>query len=287
MLKNWVVITQPVRDRTDGLMKREHYLGNENHQNHANTEAIVQIFGDEKTVHRMALLGEKYRLRQKLVNRQGGRPLSSFAVEYCLTLPKGVVRPSKRQWQSIVRDVCKSLVLAYKLSESETKLLSKQVRAVCHMQRQDGALGTGDHVHLIIGKVVGNRVLTELQKKSATHIVKQSFNTAVMKYLRLSTSSYQVQNGNRGKRLEMWRFFHKASQEKLETIKLINRLQKQADRWFNALESGETKIARKYNRMNLTLRKLEELVVEDEVKQNLALLKSHIDAQARERHISL
>ncbi|MDF5425903.1 hypothetical protein P3691_27140, partial [Vibrio parahaemolyticus] len=104
MLKNWTVTTQPVRLASDGIMMRERYLLNAKHANHKYTEALISIFGCGETSHRIALAGEKFRLEQQL-KRKGGRPLSSYAMEYCLTLPKGY-RPTAEQWQSIVKDCC-------------------------------------------------------------------------------------------------------------------------------------------------------------------------------------
>ena len=89
MLKNWTVITQPVRFATDGVMMRERYLQSLTHANHKHTHRIVSIFGCAETSNRIALAGEEFRLNQKIYNSRGGRPLSSYAVEYCLTLPKG------------------------------------------------------------------------------------------------------------------------------------------------------------------------------------------------------
>ncbi|MDN3685935.1 hypothetical protein QW180_29855 [Vibrio sinaloensis] len=44
-----------------------------------------------------------------------------------------------------------------------------------HQQKQDGNRGSGDHVHLIIGKVVGSRVLKELQKEEGYQSHQTSF----------------------------------------------------------------------------------------------------------------
>ena len=118
MLKNWTVITQPVRFATDGVMMRERYLQSLTHTNHKHTQRIVSIFGCAETSNRIALAGEELRLNQQMYNRRGGRPLSTYAVEYCLTLPKGY-RPTKQQWQSVVKDCSLALAKLCKLDELE------------------------------------------------------------------------------------------------------------------------------------------------------------------------
>lgn len=201
MLKNWTVTTQPVRLGTDGVIMRERYLLNPKHANHKHSEALISLFGCAEASNQIALVGEQFRLNQHLYNRKGGRPLTSYAMEYCLTLPKGY-RPTKDQWQSIVRDCCLALARLCKLNKTELAQYRQQIRAVVHQQNQDGVKGSGDHVHLIVGKVVGNRVLKELQQKKATKLVKQAFNHAVLKYVGIDHRTYEpveVEKGRSGR----------------------------------------------------------------------------------------
>lgn len=90
MIKNWTVTTQPVRLASDGVMMRERYLLNTEHANHKYTEDLVSLFGCGATSKRIALTGEQFRLNQQLNNLRGGRPLSTYAMEYCLTLPRAM-----------------------------------------------------------------------------------------------------------------------------------------------------------------------------------------------------
>lgn len=190
MIKNWTVTTQPVRLGADGIMMRERYLLNPKHANHKHSEALISIFGCVETSNRIALVGEQFRLNQQLNNHRGGRPLSSYAMEYCLTLPKGY-RPSIEQWQSIVKDCCLALAKLCKLNKSEFSQYRQQIRAVLHQQSQDGIKGSGDHVHLIISKVVGGKVLKELQQKKATKLMKQAFNQSVLKHVGIDHRTYE------------------------------------------------------------------------------------------------
>ncbi|MBE3654208.1 hypothetical protein [Vibrio navarrensis] len=275
MLKNWTVTTQPVRLGTDGVMMRERYLLNATHANHKYTDDLISIFGCAKTSHRIALAGEKFRLEQQL-KRKGGRPLSSYAMEYCLTLPKGY-RPTAEQWQSITSDCCIKLAKYCKLTKAEFAQYRQQIRAVLHQQNQEGQKGTGDHVHLIIGKVVRGRVLTELQKKGATKLLKQTFNHAVLQHVGIDYRSYEPIEKEKGRRLSTWQYQYEKANQALEIEKLIKTMQSQFDKWIKAKEEhNERQQHRQKNRLlktyeELKLRKLSPLQQEnlEKIKQKI------------------
>ncbi|EJC7066764.1 hypothetical protein MYC06_004596 [Vibrio parahaemolyticus] len=276
MLKNWTVTTQPVRLASDGIMMRERYLLNAKHANHKCTEALISIFGCGETSHRIALAGEKFRLNQQLNNRRGGRPLSSYAMEYCLTLPKGY-RPTAEQWQSIVKDCCLALARLCKLNKSEFAQYRQQIRAVLHQQNQDGTKGSGDHVHLIIGKVTDERVLIELQQKRATKLIKQAFNGAVLQHVGIDHRTYEPIEKEKGRRLSTWQYQHQKATEALDIEKIIKKMQSQFDKWIKAKEEhNERQQHRQKNRLlktyeELKLRKLSPLQQEklEKIKQKI------------------
>ncbi|HHF0533975.1 TPA: hypothetical protein ACPHXL_002922 [Vibrio alginolyticus] len=276
MLKNWTVTTQSVRLASDGIMMRERYLLNAKHANHKCTEALISIFGCGETSHRIALAGEKFRLNQQLNNRRGGRPLSSYAMEYCLTLPKGY-RPTAEQWQSIVKDCCLALARLCKLNKSEFAQYRQQIRAVLHQQNQEGQKGTGDHVHLIIGKVVRGRVLKGLQKKGATKLLKQTFNHAVLQHVGIDYRSYEPIEKEKGRRLSTWQYQYEKANQALEIERLVKKMQSQFDKWIKAKEEhNNSQQHRQKNRLlktyeELKLRKLSPLQQEklEKIKQKI------------------
>ncbi|WP_104035270.1 hypothetical protein [Vibrio jasicida] len=256
MLKNWTVTTQPVRLGTDGVIMRERYLLNKTHANHKYTDDLLSIFGCAETSNRIAIVGEQFRLNQHLYNRRGGRPLSSYAMEYCLTLPKGY-RPSKEQWHSIVKDCCLALAKLCKLNKSEFTQYRQQIRAVLHQQAQGGNKGSGDHVHLVIGKVVGNRVLKELQQKKATKTIKLAFNQSVLKHIGVDHRTYDPIEKEKGRRLSTWQYQHQKATEALEIEKLIEKMQTQFDKWLKAKEEhNDRQQRRQENRLMKTYESL-------------------------------
>ncbi|MBC7004405.1 hypothetical protein BIZ37_17720 [Photobacterium sp. BZF1] len=256
MIKNWTVTTQPVRLGTDGVMMRERYLLNKIHTNHKYTDDLISIFGCAETSNRIALAGEQFRLNQQLYNHKGGRPLSSYAMEYCLTLPKGY-RPSIEQWQSIVKDCCLALAKLCKLNKSEFAQYRQQIRAVLHQQKQDGTKGSGDHIHLIIGKVIGGKVLKELQQKKSTKLIKQAFNQAVLKHVGIDHRTYDPIEKEKGRRLSTWQYQYQKATEVLEIEKLIKQMQTQFDKWLKAKEAhDERQLKRQKNRLLKTYKEL-------------------------------
>lgn len=250
MLKNWTVITQPVKFESKGVACRERYLTSENHPNHKNTTEIHSIIGDEYTSRYIALIGEQYRLRQQMGSKPG-RHLSSFAMEYCLTLPKDVERPSIEQWYQIINYCCDSLYNYCSLKEEERFYFKKNIRAVLHRQDQKIASGSGDHVHLMVGKVLAGkntRILTELQRKNATSVLKTAFNVAVLKYTGLNFRDYKKSELKKSKKLELWK--HHQSKY-LKEVKEIEIIQKQIDKWFSAFSIKDNRqLNRQFNRIN-------------------------------------
>ncbi|EJG0691669.1 hypothetical protein C4G81_RS18635 [Vibrio parahaemolyticus] len=276
MIKNWTVTTQPVRRGADGIMMRERYLLNPKHANHKHSEALISIFGCAETSNRIALSGEQFRLNQQLYNRRGGRPLSSYAMEYCLTLPKGY-RPTKEQWQSIVKDCCLALAKLCKLNKSEFSQYRQQIRAVLHQQSHDGTKGSGDHVHLIIGKVVGGRVLKELQQKKSTKLIKQAFNKTVLEHVGIDYRSYEPIEREKGRRLSTWQYQHQKATEALEIEKLIKQMQTQFDRWLRAKEKlNERQAQRQQNRLSKSYEKLKRYSISTSQMERINIIKSQL-----------
>ncbi|MEZ8035948.1 hypothetical protein [Vibrio crassostreae] len=247
MLKNWTIITQAVKHGAEGVLVREKYLTSKNHPNHRLTDNLISIIGNKETSKRIALAGEEFRVNQHLYQKKGGRPLSSYAVEYCLTLPKGY-RPTTKQWQEIAKDCCVTLAKLVNLSNTEVKQYQKQIRAVLHQQDQTIKQGTGDHVHLIIGKVVGTRVLKELQQKKATKTLKQAFNASVLKHVGVSHTSYKPYEINRGKRLATIQYQNKIAEQTYEIQLILDNLTKSTKKWLNLMEAGKHHHAKRLHR---------------------------------------
>ncbi|TOQ18677.1 hypothetical protein CGH00_23045, partial [Vibrio parahaemolyticus] len=230
MIKNWTVIAEPAKC----VIARERYLNDKHHKNHTYTEQIKTIFGDENHSLNMIRNCEKYKLflAQK---RKGGRPPKP-AIELVLALPKGI-RPSHQQWRSMFNIVMLNLARSLNV---EPKRLAPIVRAVLHQQNQDKELkGAGDHIHILLGKFTNDLVyLRDLQRKSTTRLIKQSFNVAMIKVMGISNQDYQPVKEYKGqakKRAPSWTVKAAREKEKLsEQNKRITRIIGQAKKWLEA-----------------------------------------------------
>jgi hypothetical protein len=275
MIKNWTVTTEPIKNGADGVMTTERYLLSDKHPNHKQTEAIIPLIGTTKTSQRIALVGEQFRVKQHL-NRKGGRPLSSYAMSYCLTLPKGH-RPSTHQWKCIVRDCCKAIEAQLELQSDEVRVFRTQIRAVLHQQQQQGTRGSGDHAHILIGKVLNGKVLKQLQQKKCTSLLKQAFNAAVLAHTGLNHLDYKPYELNRGERLETWKYREQKAAEAVHVEKLLIKLQKQTDKWFEAIESQDQRQQnRQLNRLIKSFEALSARALSDKQSQKVENLKAKI-----------
>lgn len=282
MIKNWTITTQAVKNGSAGVITREHYLMSTSHPNHKATEQIISLYGSSRTSQNIAMRAEQFKVRQML-NRRGGRPLESFAMEYCLTLPKKF-RPTSSQWRYIVRDCCLALASKLELQDDELKDFKQQIRAVLHRQKQAGTVGTGDHVHLIVSKVVNGRVLKELQRKQATALLKQVFTSSVMEHAGIDHTLYKQKSSNNNKRLPDWRYQRQEAKNTVETMKLIDKLQKQAEKWFTAFNENDAKQKnRQFNRLTKTFEQLSGHSLTDEMGKQVQGLRRKIEAQARRK----
>ncbi|MEZ9318854.1 hypothetical protein AB4161_00505 [Vibrio sp. 10N.286.51.E5] len=246
MLKNWTVVTQAALD----VMAREHYLLNKSHRNHKRTEKIINIFGSQAESLNILRNTERYKLRQA-AKRRGGRPPTA-AVEFSLNLPKGI-RPSTREWRQMLNKLMRELAAHLDVSTSQ---LGTIVRAVVHQQDQDPSVrGTGDHMHLLVGKFTDElEYLHDLQRKSTTRLVKIAFNNAVNDVMGISHQSYQIQKNYSGlakKRAPSWRVKAARKQEIIKAQERhLKKMINQANKWLEAYEVGDYRqMNRQYNRL--------------------------------------
>ncbi len=282
MIRNWTVTTQAVKNGADGLACRERYLTSKTHPNHRKTEAIISIAGSAKTTSKIALVGQEFKLKQKLTGK-GGRPLSSMAMEFCLSLPKGM-RPSPEQWHLIAKDCTKALAVKLRLTKPEAADFFGQVRAVLHQQAQTGQSGSGDHLHIIYGKVLHGRVLKELQRKEMTKTLKLAFNAAVLTHYGADHREYKAYELNRGKRLEKWQYVTQQFEVALEEQKLVKKMQTQAGKWFAAFETGNsTQLNRQFNRLAKTFQSLLSIELDELLAQEVSRVRTSIEVKSQRK----
>lgn len=114
-LKNFTVTSESVTGRDGGLASLYNYLSMENHPNHAETERIYDIHGEDDSFRNIVIdsfnyEAKEYSERQK-EGKRGRYKMDSFAHSFVLSIPKEndmnkhIVRPTPEQWKLIFDDV--------------------------------------------------------------------------------------------------------------------------------------------------------------------------------------
>ena len=202
-IKNWTVTVES----TKSVTAREIYLHDTHHANHKHTEKIIDVVGSKDTMISINRNCVSYNLTNAL-KRRGGRPASP-ALEFVFTLPKGdQFRPTQEQWKDMIVPV---LVDMYRSAgyKGDIRGLVGMVRAVVHQQANNGARGTGDHIHVVCGKFTHDgQYLRDLQRKSVLNVAKQRFNKAVYDTLGIDHNTYVAEKKYKGtakKRAPQWK----------------------------------------------------------------------------------
>lgn len=260
-IKNWTVTAE----RTKSASARESYFHNVKHPNHKKTERIIDIAGSMDTTLNIIRNTEKRRLETALKGK-GGRPPTE-AVEFVLTLPKGI-RPSTKQWQEmitkVVIDTAKKMVIP-------SNKFNGIVRAVLHQQKQDnvGKKGSGDHVHMMIGKFTNDGMyLPKLQQIGVLHTIKNSFNAAMLQTMRIDHKTYEAKAkmgyANK-KRIPQWKI------KVARGLKHIENAQNQIDidkaELAKSAEALQVDYARELKKMSVYLTKIEKALSENDFRQ--------------------
>lgn len=214
---------------------------------------------------------ERYKLATSKKRRGGRSPTA--AIEFVFSLPK-TIRPNNKQWRSILNIVMRNLASSLDIKSNE---LASITRAVVHRQNQDTELkGSGDHMHILLGKFTDDLVyLRNLQRKSTTRLIKQSFNVAMLNVTGISNETYKPIKsyaGNAKKRAPSWKVKAARKSEKVsEQQKRLKCIIEQARKWLEAFESQDARqMNRQFNRINRELERLGDIQVD---KQDEAMSK--------------
>ncbi|EGR3441943.1 hypothetical protein DMX23_24720 [Vibrio parahaemolyticus] len=264
---------------TKSAAAREQYLNNKNHKNHKKTEAILNIWGGVDSTANIIRNAEHRRL-DTLKKGKGGRPPSE-AMEFVLTLPKGI-RPSQEQWQKMCKKVVTDIAAKLNIHPRE---FNGVARAVVHQQEQTGSKGSGDHMHLMMGKFTNSKkYLPDLQRKGVLHTIKVSFNAAVRDVMGVDHSTYEANKNYEGvakKKAPQWKVKAAREREALnEKEQQLNQKNndlgmKEMDLYFKGadLEEREKELGKqtKYTTMlaklGIYLKKLDDAFVEGNERQ--------------------
>lgn len=294
-LKNWTVTAEGI----DSGSARERYFFDRKHKNHRTTTGYIDVHGSPDTSLNITANAERYRLQTALKGK-GGRPPKE-AQEFVLTFPKGLVRPSKEQWKEILKRVINDIAPTIGVKASTFNNLC---RAVAHQQDENVKGGTGDHMHVELGKFTDDgKYLRKLSSRSVLYKMKCSFNVAALEVLGVNHATYEPvkkYEGTAKKRAPQWKVkaariyekidnvvAHKVEQE-LENNKDLERIfdkfSNQAEKWLKAFAEEDSKqINRQLNRMFGTIEEVNQvdgLSYSDETLKAMNEIRDSINAQS-------
>lgn len=187
-MKNFVVITQPIKDQTKGLTNYLSYLVSTKHKNHRDKTRIVPIHSTIKKLlnHCIGQITQRNLERKKA--KKGGRDICSYAQSFVFSLPPDIYL-NDEQWKQVAMSVFCDLANYLNLPKTT---LSKSCFINLHDQ-------DNQHINLVISKVINGKVCKDIQKKAVLALLKQSFNSAVLKTVNINHLTYKTKT-SRAKR---------------------------------------------------------------------------------------
>lgn len=179
-MKNFVVITQPIKEQTKGLTNYLSYLVSSNHKNHRDKTRIVPIHNTIKKLLNNCIEQITDRNLERKKAKKGGRDITSYAQSFIFSLAPDI-HLNDEQWKQIAMLVFCDLADYLNLSKT---ILSKNCFINLHDQKNQ-------HINLVISKVIDGTVRKDIQKKAVLAMLKQSFNSAVLKITNIDHINYK------------------------------------------------------------------------------------------------
>lgn len=178
-MKNFVVITQPIKEQAKGLTTYLSYLVSSKHKSHRDKTRIVPIHNTIKKLINNCIEQITDRNLERKKEKKGGRDISSYAQSFVFSLPPDIYL-NDEQWKQVSMSVFCDLADYLNLSKTT---LSKNCFINLHDQENQ-------HINLVVSKVIDGTVCKDIQKKAVLAMLKQSFNCAVLKTANINHLTY-------------------------------------------------------------------------------------------------
>ncbi|HIF9447396.1 TPA: hypothetical protein ACX6SI_003764 [Photobacterium damselae] len=197
-IKNFTVISQAIKNKSDGLIKYVKYLNNPKEKSHIRKNTnIIKIFNSSEKENDFIKKCCSEALSLDLKNQEagkGGRPIGSYAISFDFILPKNTIRPTKEQWREITQDLFKELKNGIDEELSQDHFYS-------NIHDQDNP-----HINVLVSKVIGGKRSRKLDQKALLSKLKTQFNKSVLKHCNFDYKDYKPINENLGPRLQNWEY---------------------------------------------------------------------------------
>ena len=256
-IKNWIVTTERVKNKSDGLSEYASYLISSKHKNHKNTE-IYALYNSEHNKFITNTINETLDFDAK--NKKGGRKVESFAQSFNFILPPPH-KPTKEQWQDIGFELLKTVHSELNIKGDFTKF----VRA-CFVNVHDQA---NPHINMLIPRIYKGERLADLDRKNLLAKVKLQFNKSVLEHCNIDHTQHNPLRVNVGRRKSAQGYaYEKAKEEAQNALKRIAEAniavadadvaQKNAEVKIKALEVESLELDVKKNKLSFFIRAFKE-----------------------------
>ncbi len=233
MLKNWLVKTKQIKNKSNGFVNSVNYLKDKNRNAHANTDISVLNDSSKRILDEY---DKRTLFRRKNGLRGGG--VNNYATSFVLSLPRDI----KQDWNQ--------MVMLHK--SGDKKKLKDLSHVVLHDESQSPDKHT--HVHMLVSNVVDNQVVKSISQFKTTHAIKQQFNKSVYKYLGVDNYKYMPKNEGKPDK-PLW----VARAEKLKAIdNAFKDLKQNIGSWLDNLKNWRNKAIFSSKKVAKSLDKLEE-----------------------------
>lgn len=209
-IKNWIVTTERVKNKSQGLSEYTSYLISSKHKNHKNTE-IVEIFNKDHNLFLNNTIKEVIEFDAN--NKKGGRKVESYAQSFNFILPPPH-KPTPEQWQKIGRDLVGVIHKELKIKEDKNTFGNS-----CFINLHDQA---NPHLNMLVPRIFKGERLADLDRKNVLAKLKLQFNQSVMKHCEIDHTQHKPLRSNNGPRKSAQRYaYDKAKEEAENALKLI------------------------------------------------------------------
>ena len=209
-IKNWIVTTERVKNKSAGLSEYASYLVSQKHENHKNTE-IYALFNSDHNKFLNDTINEVLDFDAK--NKKGGRKVESFAQSFNFILPPPH-KPTPEQWQKIARDIVETIHTELSISSDLTTFGRS-----CFINVHDQA---NPHLNMLIPRIFEGQRLADLDRKNVLAKVKLQFNKSVLKHCNIDHTHHKPLRVNTGARKNAQHYaYDKAKQEAQNALKRI------------------------------------------------------------------
>jgi hypothetical protein len=256
-IKNWIVTTERVKNKSAGLSEYTSYLISSKHKNHKNTE-IYGLFNSEHNKFITNTIKETIEFDAK--NKKGGRKVESFAQSFNFILPPPH-KPTPEQWQDIGFELLKTVHSELGIKSDFTKF----ARA-CFVNVHDQA---NPHINMLIPRIYNGERLADLDRKNLLAKVKLQFNKSVLEHCNIDHTQHNPLRVNMGRRKSAQGYaYTKAKEEAQNALKRIAEAniavadadvaQKNAEVKIKALEVESIELDLKKTKLNFFIRAFKE-----------------------------